>query len=132
MKDIRRLAVAGLIVFALAGALALAQQVPAPKPVDLSGVWEITMQTPQGEMKMDATFVQKDDAFKVTMPSPMGDEMKGEGKVKGNEVQWTMNISTPNGDLQLGFKAKVDGEKMTGEIQMGDFGTSTFSGAKKK
>lgn len=122
------------IVVALAGVLSAAQQAPAqaPKPADLAGVWEITMQSPQGEMKSDATFVQKDDVIKVTMPSPMGDEMKGEGKVKGSEAAWTLTISTPNGDFQLVFKAKIEGEKMTGEIQMGDFGTSTFTAAKKK
>ncbi len=32
----------------------------------------------------------------------------------------------------LGFKAKVDGETMTGEVQMGDFGTSAFTAKKKK
>ncbi len=107
-----------------------ATQAPA-KPADVAGVWELTMQTPQGEMTRDATFTQEKDAIKMTMEGPMG-EMKGEGTVKENEVQWTINMSTPNGDFALIFKAKVDGDKMTGEIQMGDMGTSTFSAKKKK
>jgi hypothetical protein len=89
------------------------------------------MQTPQGEMTRDATFTQEKDAIKMTMEGPMG-EMKGEGTVKGNEVQWTITMSTPNGDFALVFKAKVDGETMTGEIQMGDMGTSNFTAKKKK
>jgi len=105
-------------------------QTPA-KPADVSGVWEMTMQTPQGEMIRDAAFTQDKDAIKVTMEGPMG-EMKGEGTVKENDVQWTMTISTPNGEFALIFKAKVDGDKMTGEIQMGDMGTSAFSAKKKK
>ena len=105
---------------------------PAPaKPADVTGVWELTMQTPQGEMTRDATFTQEKDAIKVTMEGPMG-EMKGEGTVKENEITWTMSISTPNGDFALIFKAKVDGDKMTGEIQMGDMGTSNFTAKKKK
>jgi hypothetical protein len=107
-----------------------AVQAPA-KALDVAGVWELTMQTPQGEMTRDATFTQEKDAIKVTMEGPMG-EMKGEGTVKESEVTWTMTISTPNGDFALVFKAKVEGDKMTGEIAMGDMGTSTFSATKKK
>jgi hypothetical protein len=66
------------------------------------------------------------------MMSPMGVEMKGEGTIKGQELQWTMaNITKPD-DVSLGFKAKLDGDTMTGEVQMGDFGTATFSAQKKK
>lgn len=116
--------------FAAAGFAQVPAQAPA-KTADVAGVWELTMQTPQGEMTRDATFTQEKDAIKMTMEGPMG-EMKGEGTVKENEVQWTINMSTPNGDFALIFKAKVDGDKMTGEIQMGDMGTSTFSAKKKK
>jgi len=119
-----------VLAFAAAGFAQAQSPVPA-KPADVAGVWEMTMQTPQGEMTRDATFTQEKDAVKVTMEGPMG-EMKGEGTVKENEVQWTMSISTPNGDFALIFKAKVDGDKMTGEIQMGDMGTSIFSAKKKK
>jgi hypothetical protein len=102
----------------------------APKPADLSGVWEVTLQTPQGEMKVDTAFEQTGEVIKVTMTSPMG-ETKGEGKVKGNEADWTLTVSTPGGEFQLIFKAKIDGDKMAGEVQMGDFGTSAFTAVKK-
>ncbi|MDD8025983.1 MAG: hypothetical protein PHI34_05680 [Acidobacteriota bacterium] len=135
MKNIRRKTFVGLAVFALAGVLTAAQQVPAPapKPADVSGVWEITMAGPQGEMKSDVTFVQKEDAIKVTMASPMGDEMKGEGKVKGNEAEWKFALAGPDGgEFVLVFKAKIDGAKMTGEVQMGEMGSSPFTAIKKK
>ena len=41
---------------------------PGAKPVNVGGVWEMTMQTPQGDMTADATFVQENDKFKFTMP----------------------------------------------------------------
>jgi hypothetical protein len=122
---------AGLLV--LTFPTLLRAQVPTPpKTPDVAGIWVMTMQTPQGEMTMDATFTQEKEAIKVSMMSPMGTEMKGEGTIKEQELQWTMAISTPNGEFNLGFKAKLDGDTMTGEVQMGDFGTSTFSAQKKK
>ena len=113
-------------------ALLRAQAPTPPKTPDVAGIWALTMQTPQGEMTMDATFTQDKEAIKVSMMSPMGTDMKGEGTIKGQELQWTMAISTPNGEFSLEFKAKLDGEAMSGEIQMGDFGSSTFSAKKKK
>jgi len=124
-------------ILAVAAVLALTlpvlAQAPAPqKTVDVSGVWLVTMQTPQGEMPQEATFTQDKEALKVSMTSPMGTDMKGEGTIKGQDLQWTLTISTPNGEFALGFKAKVDGDSMTGEVQMGDFGSSTFTAKKKK
>ncbi len=127
MKNINTTVIVGLAVVVLAGILS-AQE--APKPADLSGVWEVTLQTPQGEMKVDTAFEQTGEVIKVTMTSPMG-ETKGEGKVKGNEADWTLTVSTPGGEFQLIFKAKIDGDKMAGEVQMGDFGTSAFTAVKK-
>jgi hypothetical protein len=124
-------------ILAVAAVLALTlpvlAQAPAPqKTVDVSGVWLVTMQTPQGEMTQEATFTQDKEALKVSMTSPMGTDMKGEGTIKGQDLQWTLTVSTPNGDFALGFKAKVDGDSMSGDIQMGDFGSSTFTAKKKK
>ncbi len=99
--------------------------------VDINGVWEMTIQTPQGEMTADATFVQDKDAIKFTMPGPQGMEMKGEGTVKDKDVEWTVTVSGGMGEFVLVFKGKVDGETMSGEVQMGDFGTAPWTAKKK-
>ena len=104
----------------------------AATSVDINGVWEMTIQTPQGEMTADATFVQDKDAIKFTMPGPQGMEMKGEGMVKDKDVEWTVTISGGMGEFVLVFKGKVDGETMSGEVQAGDFGSSPWSAKKKK
>jgi hypothetical protein len=100
--------------------------------VNINGVWEMTLQTPQGEQAVDATFTQEKDAIKVAMTGPQGIEMKGEGTVKDKDVEWTMTISAPMGEFVLVFKGKVDGETMAGEVQMGDFGTAGWTAKKKK
>jgi hypothetical protein len=119
-----------LTVVLAAGALA-AQTVPA-KPADVAGVWELTTQTPQGDMTADATFVQDKDAIKFSMTGPQGMEMKGEGTVKGQDVEWTVLLSGPMGEFTLTYKGKVDGETMSGEVQAGDFGAFPWTAKKKK
>lgn len=123
-----------LIIVLAVGALQ-AQTAPdkPAKPADVAGVWELTTQgTPQGDMTADATFVQEVEKVKFTMSGPGGFEMAGEGTVKGQDIEWTVVISMPQGgDFSLTYKGKVDGETMTGEVQAGDFGSFPFTAKKK-
>ena len=117
----------GWLLFGFLAALAL-----GAAAVDISGVWDMTLQTPQGEQTVEATFTQLEEAIKVTMPGPQGMEMNGEGTVKDTDVEWTVIVSSPMGEFVLIFKGKVDGETMAGEVQRGDFGPAHWSEKKKK
>jgi len=124
------------IRYLLAVVLALgtlsAQQTAPVKPAAIGGVWEMTTQTPQGDMTSDATFVQEGEKIKFTMSGFEGMEMTGEGKVTGQDVEWTVTISAPMGEFVLTYKGKVDGETMSGEVQAGDFGAFPWTAKKKK
>jgi hypothetical protein len=124
-----RILLAMILTLGMTGALA-AQVAPA-KPAKVGGVWELTTQSPQGDMAADATFVQDGDKIKFTS-TVMGMEIAGEGTVKGQEVEWTAIVSTPQGEFSLTYKAKVEGETMTGEVQAGDVGTFPFTAKKKQ
>jgi hypothetical protein len=103
-----------------------------PKEVNITGAWDMLTQTPNGDMPGDATFTQEKESLKVTMSGPQGTPMTGEGTVKDGAVQFTVTISTPNGDFSIFFKGKIDGEKISGEVQAGDFGSFTWVATKKK
>jgi hypothetical protein len=128
-----RLRILLTVVLALGAAgFLLAQDAPV-KPANIAGVWEMTTQgTPQGDMTSEATFVQEGEKIKYTAAGFQGMEMTGEGTVKGQDVEWTVVISTPQGDFSLTYKGKVDGEIMTGEVQAGDFGAFPWTAKKKK
>jgi hypothetical protein len=104
----------------------------AVKEVNITGVWETTVQTQNGDMVSDATFTQEKDKLKVSATGPQGMALTGEGTVKDGVAKWSLTISTPNGDFTIFFSAKIDGEKMTGEAQMGDYGTAPWSAIRKK
>jgi hypothetical protein len=101
------------------------------KDTGISGAWAMTVQTPQGDMPSDATFTQDKEVLKVSMAGPQG-TMSGEGTIKEGAVQWTMTINTPQGDFTLSFTGKVTGDTMSGEVQLGDFGTATWSAKRTK
>lgn len=99
---------------------------------DITGVWEMTIQIPQGDQTVEATFTQEGETLKVSMEGPQGTPMEGEGTIKENAVEWVVTISAPMGEFTLFFAGKVDGETMAGEVQMGDFGAAGWSAKKKK
>jgi len=66
------------------------------------------------------------------MPGPHGMEFAGEGTIKGQELEWTVVMSGGMGEFTLLYKAKVEGDKMTGEVQAGDFGAFPFTATKKQ
>ncbi len=120
--------------FAAAGFAQVASQpaVQAPaKTADIAGVWELTMQTPQGEMTRDATFTQEKDAIKVTMEGPMG-EMKGEGTIKENDIQWTMSISTPQRRFRPHFQGQDRWRQNDGRYPDGRHGHVHLLGQEKE
>ena len=129
----------GIMILALAiPALAQAQEPgkeppkEKPKEINISGVWDMVTQLPQGEYPSEVTFTQEKETLKVVMSGQQGTPLSGEGTVKEGVAQWTATLSTSQGDLTLFFKGKIDGEKMSGDVQMGDFGTATWTAVKRK
>ena len=66
------LILAGLSLFALA--------------VDISGTWEVTAQTQQGDWTSEMKIQQDGEKITVTMEGFRGNEMKGEGAIKDNKI----------------------------------------------
>ena len=113
---------------------ALPQAKDQAKGIDISGVWRMTVDTPVGTTTEDATFNQENETLKVTMsgPPPSGTS-SGEGTVKGDVIEWVQTISTPMGDYKSTFKGKIDGDKMSGELQRGGEATIVkWTAVKKK
>jgi hypothetical protein len=97
---------------------------------NVTGDWEMTITTPRGERTQDINFKQEGEKLTITMQGRRG-EVTAEGTVKGNEIEWTITRSTPRGEFTMTFTGKIDGDTMSGEVQMGNFGSSEWKAKKK-
>ncbi|OGD26013.1 MAG: hypothetical protein A2Y56_11005 [Candidatus Aminicenantes bacterium RBG_13_63_10] len=113
-----------LSLLALAGLLAYAQT------ANVAGSWDITVTSPRGERTNTMTIVQDGEKITVTMTSQRG-ESTGEGTVKGNVIEWSVTRSTPRGEFTVVYKGTVEGGTMSGQAQMGDFGSMDWKAVKK-
>lgn len=98
---------------------------------DVSGDWDITVKSQRGDMTWEAHFDQDGENLTVTMKSPRGREVSGEGTVTDNKIQWTITRSTPRGEMSMSWSGKVSGDAMSGEVQFGSFRTLQWEGTRR-
>lgn len=115
-------------------ALALLAFSQAAQQVNVTGDWELTVTTPRGERPPQTiTLKQEAEKLTVTMTDPRGGgEIKAEGTVKGNEIEWSMTRTTQRGEMKITYKGKIEGDTMSGQVQMGDFGSFDWKASRKK
>ena len=134
------LAIVFVLAFAVPAALQ-AQNPPAkeqPKEpakeqakVDVSGTWDFAIETPQGTMAPATTFKQDGEKLTGTQTSPMG-EVALEGTVKGVDIAFAFSIDMQGQQMTISFAGKIDGDSMSGTVEFGSFGSSTWSAKRRK
>lgn len=111
----------GIVMLALTGVLAL-----AAAAYNVTGDWDLTMTTQRGEMKSQLKFVQDGEKLTVTMIREGRDgtmqESKGEGTLKGADIQWKIVRETPRGTMEMTYTGKVTDDNTMNGTMAGGFG----------
>jgi hypothetical protein len=92
------------------------------------GNWKITINTPMGARTMDVTIATSGATFTGKVDSDMGSQ-EVTGAVDGDTLTWNSEITSPM-PMKLDFSAKVEGDKMTGNVKLGMFGNAALTGVR--
>ena len=95
--------------------------------MSVDGKWNISIKTPMGDQTGLLTLKQEGDALNGTMEQGGNTVEVQNGRVEGETLMWTVNVTSPM-PVQLDFNGKVDGDTIGGDVKLGAFGNSTFSG----
>lgn len=98
--------------------------------MSLSGTYECITKTPMGDQKSDVTIEVNGDTFTGTNAGAMGSMTMDNGKVDGNKLTWTMNMTVPM-PMTLEGEATIDGDTLSGGVKAGAFGTFPINGTRK-
>ena len=90
------------------------------------GNWKVTINTPMGARTMNVNIATAGDTFTGKVDSEMGSQ-EVQGKVDGETLTWSTDITNPM-PMKLEFTAKVDGDKMSGNVKLGMFGNAALTG----
>jgi hypothetical protein len=99
--------------------------------ISVAGEWELVAGTQKGDVAWKVAFAQTGETLEVTMTGPRGNEVKGQGTLKGDAIDWSIRVSTPRGEIDIVYTGVVAGEAITGEVKRGNIGTAQWSAKRK-
>ena len=82
-----------------------------------------------GEQTGMLTLKQDGDALSGEMTGNMGAVPIENGKVEDGKLLWHAKVTSPM-PITLEFTGAEDGDTISGDVKLGAFGSSTFSGTK--
>ena len=93
-------------------------QEPAQEPaVDVSGVWEISSESPRGTMARKVTFEQDGNTLTGTMETRMGSVPIQNGSVEGDKISFTVVFSRGERSFEMTYTGTVEGDTAKGTYQ---------------
>ena len=104
---------------------------PAAKVTDVTGTWELNVESPMGSRASDAVFTQTGETLGGKMVSPRG-EVPLTGTVSGDTVKFGINVNVQGQNLQIDYTGTVTGDTMSGTVVFGSFGDGKWTGKKKQ
>jgi hypothetical protein len=97
---------------------------------NVDGAYDCITKTPMGDQPSVFTVISDGETFNGTNAGPLGSlDVKG-GKVAGNRLSWTMEMTMPM-PMTLTCEAIVNDGKISGTIDAGAFGTMTMAGTRR-
>lgn len=98
---------------------------------DVSGTWDLKVETQQGTATPSVTLVQSGEKLSGTYHGRMGDA-KVEGTVRGSNIQFTVTLSFQDQAHVISYSGTVTGDTMKGTVRFGDRGSGTWSGTRRE
>ncbi len=95
----------------------------------VNGKWNLKIKTPMGEQSGVLELKAEGATLTGSMSGNMGAVAIENGSVAGDAVKWSAKVTSPM-PITLEFDGTVAGDALTGNVKLGAFGTSTFSGAR--
>jgi hypothetical protein len=111
-------------------ALSLAVPAVAAAQANVSGPWEVTIDSPQGAMMVDADLKQDGEALTGMITSPMGNvEIKG--TFKNNELAFSYSVPMQGQNLDITMTGKLVGETIDGLVVIAGLGEVPWKAKRK-
>ena len=98
---------------------------------DVSGAWDMTIESDQGSFPATLTLQQDGEALAGSWVTEMGTiEFEG-GMVSGNKLEFAMEIDAGGAFIEVTMTATVDGDEMMGTVDFGGYGGGDWTAKRK-
>lgn len=97
----------------------------------VDGVYDCVTKTPMGDQPSVFTVISNGKSFQGTNSNSFGSMDVKDGIVEGNHLTWKMEMTLPM-PMVLEAEADVEGDSITGTVQLGAFGAAAMTGKRRK
>jgi hypothetical protein len=119
-----KLTAAGVLALAL---VAAASAAPAQ---DLTGAWDVTLSTPQGDQTVEANITQAGTAITGQLISPLG-TVDLKGTLVENVLDAGFSIPVQGNVFEIRMKGKVEGDTISGTADFAGLGEAPWTARRK-
>ncbi len=97
----------------------------------VDGTYKIELALPTGTQSITVTMKTDGNSLKMTSTDASGQQSSAEGTVDGNDFVWSMNSHIPpNPPMKADCKGAVDGDDISGTLNVAGAGSITFKGSR--
>jgi len=96
----------------------------------VDGTYNIVTESPMGKQDGKLTLKTDGGSLSGSIAGAQGEQAFEGGTVSGDNVEWSVQINGPMGQMKLDFKGSVTGDEISGDVQVGSFGSATFKGTR--
>ncbi len=97
--------------------------------MSVAGTYEVVVKSPLGDQKATMTVNVDGDTWTGTNVGAQGSVECKNGKVDGNTITWSMDMTVPM-PMTLEGTATIDGDALTGSVKAGAFGSFPLTGTR--
>jgi imidazolonepropionase-like amidohydrolase len=103
----------------------------APSDTNITGIWTLSVNSPQGPMEVTLSVTQSGTALTGTTSSQVGSATMTGGTITGSNFRFSINLNSSQvGELDVTFNGTVQGNTMSGTLEVSGMGSMEFTGSK--
>ena len=96
----------------------------------IDGTYNIAIDTQMGTRSGTLTLRADGDSLSGSLNAEGSESIFADGTVSGNDVTFSVQLSTPMGAFQLDFKGTVSEDGIAGQVDASGFGSFPFHGTR--
>lgn len=102
------------------------------RPVDPSGDWSLTVNSPQGDISVRMSLRRDGEQITGSMTTPMGVQELRNAHVTGNEFRASATVNMQGNSVEVTLVGTIEGDSMRGTISIPGMGSFDFSGSRPR
>ena len=103
----------------------------AAQAANVSGNWDIALETPQGKATPWMTLSQDGEKITGTYHSARFGEARLEGTLRGSEIRFSVTFKLEDQPFTSSFAGTVEADRMKGTVRFGDRGSGDWTAKKR-